>query len=207
MELTLLARASGRHHSAILHQLSQIKFGDESRLFPLPRIEDCVDRVRTATFVTKLDLLKGYWQVPLIRRASEISAFVTSDHFFQYTVRSFGLRNAPATFQRLMHKVLMGVKNCEAYLDDVVACSDTWDEHLKTLTTIFDRLDEASLTLNLSKCEFGKATVTYLGKQVRPVIQKVLIPHSERVRDQAKLRKSAFFQYFLVCERMLNTMV
>lgn len=85
----------------------------------------------------------------------------------------------------------MGVKNCEAYLDDVVAYSDTWDEHLETLTIIFSRLEKASLTLNLSKCEFGKATVTYLGKQVgqgqvRPVQVKVEavieypVPHSRR---------------------------
>ncbi|KAL0189954.1 hypothetical protein M9458_017053, partial [Cirrhinus mrigala] len=54
--------------------------------FPLPRVEDCVDRVGSARYVTKLDLLKGYWQVPLTPRASEISAFVTSDNFLQYSV-------------------------------------------------------------------------------------------------------------------------
>ncbi len=159
--------------------------------FLLPRMEDCVDRVGGAKFVTKLDLLKGYWQVPLTERASEISAFVTPDHFLQYTVMPFGLRNAPATFQRLMHKVLMGVENCEAYLDDVVAYLDTWEEHLETLFLIFSRLNEASLTLNLAKCEFGKATVTYLGKQVgqglvRPIEAKVQavidypVPHTRR---------------------------
>lgn len=62
-------------------------------------MEDCVDRVGSAKFVTKLDLLKGYWQVPLTPRASEISAFVTPDSFLQYTVMPFRLRNAPATFQ------------------------------------------------------------------------------------------------------------
>lgn len=134
--------------------------------FPLPRMDDCVDRVGSATYVTKLDLLKGYWQVPLTPRASDISAFVTPDHFLQYTVMPFGLRNAPATFQRLMSTVLNGVEHCEVYLDDIVAYSSTWSEHVRTLTEIFDRLHSASLTLNLAKCEFGKAMVTYLGKQV-----------------------------------------
>ena len=97
--------------------------------FPLPRMEDCIDRVGSAKFVTKLDLLKGYWQVPLTPRASEISAFVTPDNFLHYTVMPFGLRNAPATFQRLMHIVLSGGKNCEAYLDDVVVYSSKWSEH------------------------------------------------------------------------------
>lgn len=136
--------------------------------YPLPRMEDCVDRVGSARYVTKLDLLKGYWQVPLTPRASEISASVTPDNFLQYTVMPFGLRNAPATFQRLTHRVLAGVSNCEAYLDDVVAYSSTWAEHLSTLSEIFRCLGEASLTLNLAKCEFGKGTVTYLGKRVGP---------------------------------------
>ncbi len=91
-------------------------------------MEDCIDRVGGARLVTKLDLLKGYWQVPLTARASEVSAFVTPDDFLNYTVMAFGMRNAPATFQRLMQKVLSGVKSCEAYLDDVVVYSDSWEE-------------------------------------------------------------------------------
>ncbi|KAL1270899.1 hypothetical protein QQF64_029915 [Cirrhinus molitorella] len=64
------------------------------------RMEDCVDSVGSARFVSKLDLLKGYWQVPLTSRASEISAFVTPDCFLQYKAMVFGLRNAADTFQR-----------------------------------------------------------------------------------------------------------
>lgn len=77
-----------------------------------------------------------------------------------------GLRNAPATFQRLIQRVLSGITNCEAYLDDVVVYTSSLSKHLKTLSRIFSRFCEASLTLNLAKCEFSKATVTYLGKQV-----------------------------------------
>ena len=146
--------------------------------FPLPRMEDCVDRVGSARFVTKLDLLKGYWQVPLTPRAAEISAFVTPDCFMQYSVMAFGLRNAPASFQRLMNKVLVNIPNCEVYLDDIVLHSFSWSSHLELIHTVFHRLRDASLTLNLAKCEFGKATVTYLGKQVgqgqvRPVEAKI----------------------------------
>ncbi|KAL0153990.1 hypothetical protein M9458_050705, partial [Cirrhinus mrigala] len=150
----------------------------KSHSYPLPRMEDCVDRVGKAKFVTKLDLLKGYWQVPLTERASEISAFVTPDAFLQYKVLPFGLKNAPATFQRLMNQVLANVKHCEAYLDDVVCYSDTWNSHLQTLEEVFSRFQAANLTLNLAKCEFCHATVTYLGKEVghgtvRPLEAKV----------------------------------
>lgn len=147
--------------------------------FPLPRMEDCVDRIGSAHFITKLDLLKGYYQVPLSHRASEISAFVTPDNLLQYSVMAFGMRNAPATFQRLMQKVLSGIPNCEAYLDDVVVYTHSWEEHLSILDQVFKQLASASLTLNLKKREFAKAVVTYLGKkkvgqgQVKPVEAKV----------------------------------
>lgn len=132
----------------------------------MPRIDDCIDTIGSACYVTKLDLLKGYWQVPLSPRASEISAFATSDSFLQYSVMAFGMRNAPATFQRLVNIVLGDVPNCTAYIDDVVVNSTEWSAHMSSLRTVFQRLADASLTLNLAKCEFGKATVIYLGKQV-----------------------------------------
>ena len=146
--------------------------------FPLPRCDDCVDRVGSATFVSKFDLLKGYWQVPLTDRAKELSAFVTPDNFLQYKVMPFGVRNAPATFQRLVNRVLAGMQGCDAYLDDVVLYSTTWAHHLEQIKELLTRLAAAKLTVNLSKCEFGKARVTYLGKivgggQVRPVTAKI----------------------------------
>uniref|UniRef100_A0A1A8MG90 ribonuclease H n=1 Tax=Nothobranchius pienaari TaxID=704102 RepID=A0A1A8MG90_9TELE len=119
-----------------------------------------------SNFITKIDLLKGYWQVPLTAAASEISAFVTPDVFLQYTVMPFGMRNAPATFQRLINKVTAGLTNCSAYLDDIVIHTSSWKEHIATLTELFKRLAAARLTVNLAKCEFVKATVSYLGKQV-----------------------------------------
>ncbi|XP_062420777.1 uncharacterized protein LOC134132778 isoform X2 [Pungitius pungitius] len=146
--------------------------------YPLPRMEDCIDNLGNAKFVSKLDLLKGYWQVPLTDRAAVVLAFVTPDHFAQYKVMAFGMCNAPATFQRLVNTVLAGVTNCNAYLDDVIVYTETWEEHLRILEQVFRRLAQANLTLNLSKCEFGKATVTYLGRQVgqgqvRPVEAKI----------------------------------
>lgn len=146
--------------------------------FPLPRLDDCVDKVGSAKFVSKFDLLKGYWQVPLSKRAQEISAFITSSGLYSYTVLPFGLRNAPATFQRLMNCVVADLEGCAVYLDDVVIYSDTWDEHLQRTHALFNRLLWAQLTVNLAKCEFAKGTVTYLGKvvgqgQVRPIRAKV----------------------------------
>lgn len=147
--------------------------------FPLPRMDDCVDQVGAAKFVSKFDLLKGYWQVPLSERAQEVAAFITPTGLYSYKVMPFGLRNAPATFQRLMNQVVGDMPGCAVYLDDVVVFSDTWESHMERIQELFSRLARARLTVNLAKCEFARATVTYLGRvvgqgQVRPVAAKVL---------------------------------
>ena len=67
--------------------------------YPIPRVEDFIDKIGSAEFVSKCDLLKGYCQVPLTPQAKESTAFVTPTGFFQYKVMPFGLKNATATFQ------------------------------------------------------------------------------------------------------------
>lgn len=163
--------------------------------FPLPRMDDCIDQVGSAKFVSKFDLLKGYWQVPLSARAQEVSAFVTPSGLYSYRVMPFGLRNAPATFQRLMNRVVSGLEGCSVYLDDLVIYSDTWHAHLKRIRALFDRLSEARLTVNLAKCEFARATVTYLGRvvgqgHVAPVQAKVrAVEHFPRPTTKKELQR------------------
>ena len=123
-------------------------------------------------------MLKGFWQVPLTERAKEISAFVTPDGLFQYKVMPFGMKNSPATFQRLINQVISGLTGCDAYIDDVIVYSATWSEHVEIMCKLFEKLSDAKLTVNLCKCEFGKATVTFLGHvvgqgNVKHVIAKV----------------------------------
>ena len=98
--------------------------------FPLPRMEDCIDKVGHAAFVSRFDLLKGYWQVPLSEHARDLSAFIALNGLYEYNVMPFGLRNAPATSKRLMTRVLgkraWDLESCAVCLDDVVVCSDTY---------------------------------------------------------------------------------
>ncbi|PFX21819.1 Transposon Ty3-I Gag-Pol polyprotein [Stylophora pistillata] len=72
-------------------------------------------------------------------------------------VMPFGMRNSPATFQRLINKVIADLEDWEAYIDDMIIYSETWEEHLKTICEFFKKLSEAKLTINLSKTEFGQA--------------------------------------------------
>ena len=150
----------------------------KSDSFPIPRIADCIDQIGNAKFVSTFDMLKGYWQVPLTQRAREISAFVTPSGLYQYKVMPFGMKNAPATFQRMVNKLVRDINGCEGYMDDVVIYGDDWSDHIRRIERFFQIMREAKLTINLMKSEFGKATVKYLGHivgqgQVRPLDAKI----------------------------------
>ena len=150
----------------------------KSDSFPIPRIADCIDQIGNAKFVSTFVMLKGYWQVPLTQRAREISAFVTPSGLYQYKVMPFEMKNAPATFQRMVNKLVRDIDGCEGYIDDVVIFSDNWSDHIRQIERFFQIMREAKLTINLMKSEFGKATVKYLGHivgqgQVRPLDAKI----------------------------------
>ena len=103
---------------------------------------------------TTLDLLSGYWQVAVDPKDHEKTAFTTYDGLFEFKKMSFGLCNAPATFQRLMDLVLAGLQwnNCLIYLDDVLIIGKTFEEHLSNLNLVFNRLRDVGLKFKLSKC-------------------------------------------------------
>ena len=81
----------------------------KSDSYPIPRIEYCIDKIGESKFVSKYDLLKGFYQMPLTDRAKLVSAFVTPDGLYNYCVMPFGMKNCPATFQRLINRVISGL--------------------------------------------------------------------------------------------------
>ena len=148
--------------------------------YPLPRVDDCIDSIGNAKYITKLDMLKGYWQVRLTPRAQSISAFVTSNGLYECLVMPFGMKNSASTFQRLMNYIIQGIPGCTVYVDDVVIYSQTWKEHLSQLHQLFKALRKANLVVNLEKCEFAKATITYLGHVIG---YGKVVPKESKIQD------------------------
>ena len=103
-----------------------------------------LDTSRSLIFLK--DSGKFHWQTALRR-----FQLVTPDGLYQYKVMPFGMKNSPASFQRLINKVVTDLEDCEAYIDDVITYSDTWEEHLRINREFFKRLSRAMLTINLSK--------------------------------------------------------
>ena len=90
----------------------------------------------------------------------------------------FGMKNSPATFQRLINRLIADIDGCEAYIDDVIIYSNDWETHIEIMRKFFQQLSEANLTINLVKSEFGCGHVTYLGDivrqgKVKPITAKI----------------------------------
>ena len=135
--------------------------------YPMPRIDDLIDKVGRAKYLTKIDLSRGYWQVPMDQASVPVSAFVTPHGQFQWRFMPFGLRNAPATFQRLVQQVLSVMEGITgAYLDDIMIFSTSWADHVCHIKQVFDRIRSAGLTLKRAKCVFATAEVEFLGHKV-----------------------------------------
>ena len=132
--------------------------------YPMPRVDELIESLGNARFITTLDLTKGYWQVPMSTGSKEKTAFATPGGFWQYRVMPFGLFGAPATFQRLMDQVLAPHKEfAAAYLDDVVIQSPDWQSHLPRVQKVLDSLRQAGLTANPKKCKLAFSETNYLG--------------------------------------------
>ena len=136
--------------------------------FSLPRIDDTLDSLAGAKWFCTNDLSSGYWQVGLAEKDCEKSAFVTDRGLFEWKVMSFGLSNAPATFQRLMEVILSDLRyeSLLVYLDDIIVFGSTVETTLKRLGQFCERLRDSKLKLRPDKCHYFKKRVTYLGHVV-----------------------------------------
>ncbi len=125
--------------------------------FPLPRIDQLVDLTAGHKLLTFMDAFSGYNQIMMDENDQEKTSFITSRGLFCYKVMSFGLKNARATFQRLMnrmfHDQISG--NVKVYVDDMLVKSKEEDDHLKDLEETFNTLRKYQMKLNPSKCAFG----------------------------------------------------
>ena len=114
--------------------------------YPLPRIEDTLDMLASKQWSSTLDLASSYWQVSLSPEARCKTAFATHSGLFQFRVMPLGLCNAPATFERLMDRVLQGLRwsRCMVYLDDIISFWTTFKDALNNLTLICERIGGGS---------------------------------------------------------------
>ena len=134
---------------------------------PLPTVEESLDFIGQASpkYFTTLDLQSGFYQTALHKDSRPYTAFRTSTGLYQFTRLVMGLKNSPATFQRLMECIFRGMtwQNILIYIDDIVIFSPNFDTHIKDIRQVFERLRASGLKLKAKKCFFGFEKIHYLG--------------------------------------------
>ena len=133
--------------------------------YPLPRIEDCLNALSGSQWFCTLDLASGYWQVEMAETDKEKTAFSTGSGLYQFNVMPFGLCNAPATFERLMERVLVGLPwhVLLIFFDDVIVHAKSFEEVVRHLQLLFQQFRFANLKLSPKKCVLFQWKVTFLG--------------------------------------------
>ena len=156
--------------------------------YALPRINEALDELRGMAHFSCLDLISGFWQIPMSAGSRPYTAFTVGNlGFFECLRMPFGLTNAPATFQRCMEEAMgdLNLKICMIYLDDLICYSKTEDEHLDRLRQIFERLRASGLKLKPEKCKFFQSEITYLGHRVS---KEGIHPSAENIEAIKKMK-------------------
>jgi hypothetical protein len=178
--------------------------------YPLPRIDELLDRLHGARIFSKLDLQSGYWQCRIAAEDVPKTAFRTRYGHFEWLVMPFGLCNAPATFQAAMNDTLRPFldKFVIVYLDDILIFSPDETTHMQHLDQVLGALKRDGYYAGLSKCAFGLREVDFLGHVIsgdgiKPDPGKIQAvkdwPTPQSVRDiRAFLGLTGYYRRFIL---------
>ena len=137
---------------------------------PMTTAEDLFRQLSGMKYLSKIDLIKGYWQIPVAPEDVHKTAFVTPDGQYKF----FGCHS----LVRGLKKVVEGLSGVGSYIDDIAIYSDSWEEHLRTLKEYFGRLRRARITAQPTKSLLGANRMEFLGHQIGG---DVITPSSDNI--------------------------
>ena len=170
--------------------------------YPIPRVEDLFTSLSGSKVFSKIDLSQAYQQVPLEEGSRQYVVINTQKGLFRYTRLPFGVSSAPGIFQRVMESLMQGLPGVTVYIDDILVAGTTEEEHLKRLEDVLTRLERAGLRAQKSKCQFMKASVTFLGHRVdadgiHPLPEKVeAVVKAPTPRNLKELKSLGLLSYY-----------
>lgn len=180
--------ASGKQKWRIVIDFRKLNELTDQDAYPLPQIDDILSQLGNAKFFSALDLSSGFHQIPMNPDSKKFTAFSTPQGHFHYNRMPFGLKNAPATFQRMMDVALRGLVNkyCFVYLDDIIIFGNTIQQHNDNLAIVLQRLLELGLKIQPDKCEFLKPELEYLG---HVITEKGIKPNNKKLEAVANFKQ------------------
>ena len=134
--------------------------------YPIPYLQDCTHFLSGCTYFSKVDLVRSYQQIPVAPQEVKKTAITTPFGSFEFKRVPFGLRNAAQAFQRLMDQIAGDLDFVFIYLDDILVASKSYEQHLEHIRILFERLEEAGMVLNTTKCVFATTELEFLGQHI-----------------------------------------
>eukprot|EP00798_Chlamydomonas_sp_ICE-L_P021405 gene21405-biopygen30117 len=167
--------------------------------YPLPRIDETIDRLSGATIFSSLDLTSGYYQIRISDEDAPKTAFTTPMGQYEFKVLGMGLANAPATFHAVMNKIFAPYlhKFVVVYLDDILVYGRNPEEHAANLEKVLQVLQDEEFYAKLSKCTFNQSEIKFLGHIIGRDGVKVNPKKVATVRDWPTPRHAKHVQQFL----------
>jgi RNase H-like domain found in reverse transcriptase/Reverse transcriptase (RNA-dependent DNA polymerase)/Integrase zinc binding domain len=162
--------ASGQQKWRLVVDYRKLNEKTISDRYPIPNINDILDKLGRAQYFSTIDLASGFHQIEMDQCSIEKTAFSVDNGHWEFLRMPAGLRNSPATFQRAMDEILKDIQNkiCMVYMDDIIVFSTSLQEHIQNLKLVFSKLREARLKIQIDKCEFFRKEVEFLGHVVTP---------------------------------------
>lgn len=160
--------ASGQKKFRLVIDYRKLNEKTISDRYPIPEITDILDKLGRTSYFSTIDLVSGFHQIQLDEEDVEKTAFSVNSGKYEFTRMPFGLKNAPATFQRVMDCVLreeIGIC-CLVYMDDIIIFSPSLEQHKIDVDRVLNKLKQANLKIQLDKCEFFRKEVQFLGHTV-----------------------------------------
>ena len=167
--------------------------------YPLPRADELFDKLAKAKYFSKIDLRTGFYQILIAEEDRHKTAFTTSQGLFEYNVLPMGLCNSPAIFMQLMNDTFREYldKWVLVFLDDIIVYSQTLEEHEQHLRLVLKRLRDQRLYVKLSKSEFCKGEVEFLGHYVGREGIRVMEDKIQAIRDWPRPKNMKELRSFL----------
>ena len=149
-------------------------------------LSDTYTKLHGHSFLSKCDMTKGYWQIPLEENSQQKTGFLIPKGSFCFLNFPFGLVNTAATFKKIVRKLLKGLLYSDSYLDDILCHTPSWEDYLDELRRISERLNLAKFTVKQSECQIGFKNLTFVGNQISELGMK---PEESRSWTSAPVRK------------------